>query len=265
MMTSRMWATAMAAIALSTSGCSLAPAVDAVDAGAQPEPERLVPAGPRLRVVLMSSLALVHGEGVDMTGMIAGRSTPHPLYRALRRAHTLIVADALDRDVLAGADLAILIQPHALPPSALVALDAYVRGGGHLLLFADPALAWPHGAGLAGAQGPLRSSLISPLLEHWGIELIDPDREWVRLRPSGALLVHPGQFAALAGKTGDADCTVEPDGHVARCDPGLGRAVLVADADLIDPALIRNSADSAVANRRFVAALIRELTQPDTS
>lgn len=213
----------------------------------------------------MSSLALVHGHGVDMTAMIAGRSTPHPLYQALKRAHTLIVADALDHDVLAGADLAILIQPHALPPSALVALDAYVREGGHLLLFADPALAWPRGAGLAGAQGPLRSSLISPLLQHWGIALVDPEREWVRLRPSGALLIHPGQFAALVGKTGDAVCTVDQDGHVARCQPGRGRAVLVADADLIDPALIRDSVDSAAANRRFVAELIRELTQPDTS
>ncbi|GGB50567.1 Gldg family protein [Blastomonas aquatica] len=213
----------------------------------------------------MSSLPLVHGDGVDLTAMIAGKSNPHPLHEDLKAAHDLVVADALDGDVLDGADLAVLVQPRALPPQDLVALDDYVRGGGRLLLFADPVLEWAGGRGLGDPQGPLRSSLMSPLLRHWGIELLDPELGSVRLKPSGALLVHPGRFAPLSGKIGDGNCEIENQGHVARCRRGRGRAVLVADADLMDPALINESAESAPANRRFVATLIADLISKDTS
>lgn len=246
---------------LLTVGCSAVPASEVVTE----EPASLVPSGPRLRVVLMSSLPLVHGDGIDLTAMIAGKSNPHPLHEDLKAAHDLVVADALDGDGLDGVDMVILVQPRALPPQDLVALDDYVRSGGRLLLFADPVLEWAGGRGLGDPQGPLRSSLISPLLKHWGIELLDPELGSVRLQPSGAWLVHPGQFALLSGKIGDANCEIENQGHVARCRPGRGRAVLVADADLIDPAMISNSAESAPANRRLVASLIAELMTKDTS
>lgn len=102
-----------------------------------------------MRVVLMSSLPLVHGDGVDMAAILAGQSKPHPLHEELNAAHDLVVADAIDEDVLTDADLAILVQPRALPPEALVALDDYVRRGGRLLLFTDPMLEWHGGRGLA--------------------------------------------------------------------------------------------------------------------
>lgn len=254
---------AMAAMLLAT-GCSGSPASDAAMPADQASVPPLVPAGPRLRVVLMSSLPLVHGEGADMKAMIAGKTDPHPLHDELKAAHDLVVADAIDDEGLAGADLLILAQPPALPPQALVAIDRFVRAGGRLLLFADPALEWPGGKGLGDPLGPLRSSLISPLLGHWGLELLDPAEALVRLK-SGAVLVHPGKFAAISGKTGDADCAVEPGGYVARCRPGSGRALLVADADLIDTAMISNSAESSHANRSLVAALISELSGKETS
>lgn len=262
-------ALATTAAMLLTAGCSAAPESvpksDAAVAAGAHNAAPMVPAGPRLRVVLMSSLPLVHGDGVDMHAMIAGKTDPHPLHEQLNAAHDLIVADSLDAAALAGADLVILVQPPALPPETLVAIDDYVRGGGKLLLFADPVLEWHSGKGLGDPLGPLRSSLMSPLLKHWGLELVDPDLEMVRLRPSGAMLVHPGRFAVLPGKTGDGGCAVEMDGHVARCRPGKGRAVLVADADLIDPAMINDSAESADANSRFVATLISDLAAKDTS
>lgn len=260
-------ALATTAAMLLAAGCSAAPASDhAVAANADAADQApLVPTGPRLRVVLMSSLPLVHGAGVDINAMIAGRTDPHPLHEELNAAHDLVVADALDATALEGVDLLILVQPRALPPEALVAIDDYVRGGGRLLLFADPVLEWHGAGGLGDPLGPLRSSLISPLLGHWGLELFDPDLERVRLAPSGTVLVHPGRFAVLPGKTGDGACTLESDGHVARCQPGNGRALLVADADLIDPAMISNSAESADANRRFIATLISDLMAKDTS
>lgn len=255
---------AAVALVLAT-GCSVVPAADAVGAQETARDASLVPPGPRLRVVLMSSLPLVHGDGVDMAAMIAGKSNPHPLHQQLKAAHDLVVADALDDQVLAGADLAILLQPRALPPEALVAVDDYVRGGGRLLLFADPVLEWPGGNGLGDPLGPLRASLISPLLRHWGLELLDPELGTVRLQPSGTVLVRPGQFSALLGKTGDAVCAIRQSGHIAHCRVGKGKAVLVADADVLDPAMISDAAMSGPANRRFVATLISGLAFKDTS
>ncbi|MCG6120866.1 MAG: hypothetical protein MEP44_09505, partial [Blastomonas sp.] len=107
--------------------------------------------------------------------------------------------------------------------------------------------------------------LLSPLLAHWGLTLVDPDIRQVRLESSGAVLVYPGVFALVPGKTGDAVCRLEQDGHVAHCRAGSGKAALVADADLLDPAMISESAESGDANRRFVSALIRDLVRKDTS
>lgn len=252
---------AIAAMLMAT-GCSNAPASEP-DCATQPA--ALVPDGPRLRVVLMSSLPLVHGAGADVASMVAGKTDPHPLYQDLKAAYDLLVADAIDGDVLADADIVILVQPRALPPEALVAIDNYVRDGGRLLLLADPVLEWPGGKGLGDPLGPLRSSLISPLLRYWGLELIDPAIDAVRLHPSGAVLVHPGKFAPLSGKIGDADCAIAQNGHIARCRIGTGRALLLGDADLLDPAMISKSAESANSNRRFIATLIADLTAKDTS
>jgi hypothetical protein len=215
----------------------------------------------------MSSLPLVYGERADMAAVLAGNSTPHPLYAALNAAHDLRVADVLDARALRDAELLILVQPRLLAAEELVALDGFVRSGGRLLLFADPMLEWAGdaGRGLGDPNGPLRSVLISPLLRHWGLELIDPEIESVRLPASGADLVHPGRFEPLLGKTGDAACRIEAGGHVARCTPGQGMALLVADADLLSPQMLGGSASSASANRRFVASLIAQVMAEDTS
>lgn len=267
------------AVALAA-GCSPAPSADTGGAQAtQPAPP-LVPAMPRMRVLLMSSLPLVHGDGVDMAAMLAGQSDPHPLHEDLASAHDLVVADALDADVLADTDLAILLQPRALPPQALVALDAYVRRGGRLLLFTDPMLEWHGGKGLGDPLGPERIGMLSPLLSHWGLAMVDPELKSVIVRPSGAMLVHPGVFVVQQGKNGpgknglgkigpgkngDAACRIETGGAVAHCRAGQGRATLVADADLLDPAIINQSAESGQANRRFVSGLIADLMRKDTS
>lgn len=255
---------AWVALALAT-GCSPSPSADTGGAQATQPVTPLVPAMPRMRVVLMSSLPLVYGDGVDMAAILAGQSNPHPLHEDLNAAHDLTVADALDTDVLTDADLAILVQPRALPPQALVALDAYVRRGGRLLLFTDPMLEWHGGKGLGDPLGPERIGLLSPLLSHWGLAMVDPAMASVRLHPSGAMLLHPGMFTQTPGKIGDAACRIESSGHVAQCRPGRGRATLVADADLLDPAIINESTESGPANRRFVSALIGDLLRKDTS
>lgn len=262
-------AAAVAAMALLAAACAPASTAerdrrdDAVAPAVPSTP--IIPNLPRQRIVLMSSLPLVYGAGVDMAGMIAGKARPHPLYSALEQGHDLVVADVIDAKAMSGARLIILVQPRALMPQELVVLDAFVRGGGRMLLFADPRLEWPTGMGLGDPTGPLRSSLVSPLLAHWGLELADPGIDQVRIGKMGAVLIHPGQFGARPGKSGDASCRIAAGGFVARCAVGKGRAVLVADADLLDPDLIRNSGESARANRQWLHDLVRELDREDTS
>ena len=261
--------TAVAAVALLVAACSPASTAERDgrddDAASARRFTPIIPNLPRQRIVLMSSLPLVYGAGVDMAGMIAGKALPHPLYSALVQDHDLVVADVLDAKAVSGARLIILVQPRALMPQELVALDGFVREGGRLLLFADPQLEWPAGMGLGDPTGPLRSTLVSPLLAHWGLELTDPGIGRVRIAESGAVLVHPGQFGELPGKSGDASCRIAAEGHVARCAVGQGRAMLVADADLLDPELIGVSGESARANRQMLHDLLHELDREDTS
>lgn len=263
------FASALMVAMLLTAACSPDPGPDgsaqdgAVARSAVSTP--ILPRLPRQRIVLMSSLPLVYGDGIDMAGRIAGKSRPHPLYSAMAQGHDLVVADVLDAQALSGAAMMILVQPRALTPQEFVAIDDFVRAGGRLLLFADPMLEWSGHSGLGDPTGPLRSALVSPLLAHWGLELIDPQIDSVRAGDSGALLVHPGQFAELPGKIGDAPCRIAADGHIARCKIGEGRALLVADADLLDPALISDSGDSGRANRQMVHDIIRELAARETS
>lgn len=251
----------LALASLAAAACAPMPAQQSDETGKREALSPIIPDLPRQRVALMSSLPLVYGAGVDMEGVIAGKADPHPLHQALAAGHDLVLPDALDARTLEGVRLAILVQPRALAPGEFVALDTFVRTGGRLLLFVDPMLEWPRGASLVDPQGPVRSSLMSPLLKHWGIELLNPGIESRRGGKSGALLVHPGQFGVLPGKSGDARCRVDPDALVTRCHVGAGRAILVADADLLDPEILRNTDGSGRATRRFVHDLLAELGQ----
>lgn len=259
---------AVAAMALLAAACSPASTAERgsrEDAAATRPLTPIFPNLPRQRIVLMSSLPLVYGAGVDMADRIAGKARPHPLYSALMQDHDLVVADVLDARAFADAQMAVLVQPRALMPQELVALDGFVRGGGRLLLFADPQLEWPAGMGLGDPAGPLRSSLVSPLLAHWGLELTDPGIDRVRLANSGAVLVHPGRFGELPGKSGDASCRIADSGYTARCTVGRGRAVVVADADLLDPDVLGVPGDSARANQQWVHDIVAELAGEDPS
>lgn len=259
---------AVAAMALLAAACSPASTAEPTvpnDAAATRSLPPIFPNLPRQRIVLMSSLPLVYGAGVDMADRIAGQARPHPLYSALVQDHDLVVADVLDARAFAGARIAVLVQPRALMPQELVALDGFVRGGGRMLLFADPRLEWPSGMGLGDPAGPLRSSLVSPLLAHWGLELTDPGIDRVRIANSGAVLVHPGQFGELPGKSGDASCRIVDSGYTARCTVGRGRAVLIADADLLDPDVLGVPGDSARANQQWVHDIVAELAGEDSS
>ena len=134
---------------------------------------------------------------------------------------------------LAEGKLLLLAQPRVLDPHELVALDSWVRGGGRVLILTDPLLVWPSALPLGDIRRAPPVGLLGPLLDHWGLEL----------GPSGLTgLVTDDQPAAGTGRltmiapgrflvTG-ADCR-RTKLYLASCRLGQGRALLVADADLL--------------------------------
>lgn len=190
------------------------------------------------RAGLMTSLPLAWGKG-DLNEVVRGESAPEPAYRELEQHFELVPLDDLEAPGDANMDLLILAQPRRLSPEELVAVDRWVREGGRALIFADPALQWESDLALGDKRRPLFTSLLSPLLSHWGLELLLPmDRAEMTTRlifeDKVLLTAVPGIFQAQSGDTVDADCAIHAEDLIARCAVGKGRVEVIADADLLD-------------------------------
>ena len=185
----------------------------------------------RPNLLLMSALPLLWGEG----GPFDPESRPAAAYRALEGEFRVRPIDYLDEASLRGARLLLLAQPRALAPTELAALDAWVRRGGRVLVLADPDLVWPSRLPLGDVGRAPPASLLSPLLDHWGLTLEAAPARQVRIayldggeRMRRLALDAPGRWRA----TGPA-CRVAEIDYLATCAIGAGRALLVADADLL--------------------------------
>ena len=187
------------------------------------------PVKPELFV--MTSLPLLFDEGFT-AGPATGEAAVF-----LREHYTLRPID-LPSQLPKGAVL-LAAQPRALPAEELVALDAWVRGGGKMLLLADPMLEWP-------SERPLGDRLRAPiqyadtgLLLHWGLRLDTPDRTFFD-RYGIRRSIKVGDFVAADSDPGtlhkvkDGGCVIEADGAIARCSIGKGRATIIADADFLN-------------------------------
>jgi len=171
----------------------------------------------------------------------AGRMSP--LWRVLSGVHDLRPVDHIDAASLAPFRRLLVAQPRALAPEELVALDAWVRGGGYALILADPLLHWPDPRPLGHPHRAPLTSLLDPLLGHWGLRL-EPDQYAVegdpvvrRVLKSGALLQMAGASRFTRIGKGEAACRLGEDGLIALCTVGQGSARLVADADWINDTL----------------------------
>lgn len=191
-------------------------------------------------VAYMSSIALATGEG-DIADVVGGKSSADPLYTRLAQNYDMQPIDDLRRLDAMGPDILLLIQPRALGPQENVAVDTWVRGGGRMMLLTDPMLNRESRYPKGDNRAPLYVGLASPLLNHWGIELTLPldEAEPVVSRIVAEHSIDtatPGAFVykdATAQTT--APCRIKADGFLAQCDFGAGRAVVIADADFIDP------------------------------
>jgi hypothetical protein len=185
---------------------------------------------------LMGTIPIYWGEADGIGQLLSGEGSAHWARDRLEADYDLEPLDTLNRETLQGLDFLLLAQPRALSGAENVALDQWVREGGHLLLFADPMLTGESRFAIGDRRRPQEVILLSPILSHWGLELqFDMDQ------PAG-LALHdasgvpipvnlPGTFAATDGESG---CTLLADSVVARCKIGAGQVVVLADAALLD-------------------------------
>ena len=181
------------------------------------------PANQRPVLLLLTSLPLVFGEEFSVTG------NGSPVLGRLEARYRTVPISVASPAELAKGRLLLMAQPLAQPAEDLVALDSWVRGGGRVMLLADPMLEWPSERPLGDLTRPPPMFMDTGLLAHWGLRLDAPDQRGSKHEELGGFRVLADSPGALSG-----ECPTSSDGFVARCRIGRGRAIVVADADFLD-------------------------------
>lgn len=208
---------ALAGIAL------LAAALFALAARGGPPAEPPRAGAERPRLLLLTSLPLIFPERFGLDG---GGSKALDALEARYQVVPIAVADA---GSLRQGDLLLMAHPLAQPAEVLVALDRWVRGGGHVLLLADPKLDWPSERPLGDLHRPPPSFADTGLLGHWGLRLDSPSEPGPQTRALGERRILTSSPGELYG-----DCAIGGDRLVARCAIGEGAVTVVADADFLN-------------------------------
>ncbi len=227
-------AAALLLLALSPAGCRAAgPSQSEAQQSDKPQ------------LAILTALPIVFGEGF-------GLGTPaHPVLTTLSRDFLTRPIDGPEQ--LPEGGLLLAAQPRALTAERLVALDAWIRRGGRVLLLADPHLVWPTDRPLGERFRPPFSFDDTGLLQHWGLRLSFPGAP-TAARSLGGTAITGTSAGALVSRSGA--CKVTDGGWRADCRIGRGRAVVIADADWLDP---RQSASDS-AGEQQLAALTNQLT-----
>lgn len=184
-------------------------------------------------LVVMSSLPLRWGGANDIKAAVQQGVATAPALARLEADFSVSLVDSLSDRTLPGDAVLLLAHPRALAPADLVAIDTFVRSGGRAVLLADALSGWPVDFPLGDARNPPVTSLLTPLLDHWGVTLrsadmadqkpvaVDLDGQRVALFSAGAFDRLPPGCQAYAAR------------RIADCPVGAGRAWLVGDADLL--------------------------------
>ncbi len=204
------------------------------------------PARPAARpeVALLSSLPIVFGESFSLD------APRHALLAALEERFTVTPVDGPEQ--LRPRGLLLAVQPQALTAERLVALDKWVRGGGRMVLLADPSLTFESRRPLGDRFRPPPTFPDTGLLSHWGLTLEpegEPFAEVVPFDLGEGVTARATSFGSVSVK-GSA-CQLTPARTVARCRIGRGAVTVVADADFA----LR---DTSTGNQAAVVALVAE-------
>lgn len=181
-------------------------------------------------LTLLTGLPLIWGE--DGIEHALGEGGASATYRVLSAHFRVRPIDAATLQELARVRLLLIAQPRPPGPAGLVAIDRWVRDGGRALILTDPAPRWPSGFGPGDPRRPPLYDGLGPLLSRWGLTLESPlsGNALVTREISGRriLMAAPGRFS-----TSNGACMTRQAGLLADCRIGRGRALLLADADLL--------------------------------
>lgn len=180
-----------------------------------------------------------------MQDILSGDSEPAPIYKYWRDRYDIEAVDSLEGLSSIGTDIVMLVQPRAMAPADLADLDGWIRKGGDAIIMTDPDLLWPSALPLGDPQRPLSSGLLSPLLKHWGLELVSKDNSATAVELEYAdhkiATVGIGGFEVLELEdANDVACKFSEAGFIAQCQIGAGRVILLADADFLHEQLWTN-------------------------
>lgn len=191
------------------------------------------PATPLPDLILMSSLPLRWGGTDDIRIALQLGLADDPALARLEQDFHVTLADNLASLDRRAPQAVLLAHPRALPPGELVAIDHFVQGGGRAILLADALSSWPSEHPLGDPRNPPVTSLLTPLLDHWGVRLGSADLTdhapiSFDLDGQRVTLVSAGRFDMLP-----PTCRTEAQRHVAHCAIGAGQVWLVGDADML--------------------------------
>lgn len=191
---------------------------------------------PREPVGLFTTLPILWAESGDVGDLISSRAERHWARNILEQTGPIVPLDDLAQpDRLAPLHRIVIAQPRPLSPSENVALDRWVRGGGHLLLFADPMLTEESAFALGDPRRPQTSVLLSPILGRWGLELRYDERQPFGEHAGKALgIAVPVNLAGSFALEPGSACVLSGGGLAADCPIGKGRVLVLADAALLE-------------------------------
>lgn len=210
---------------------------------------------------LFTTLPILWGDDAGLGAELRKDAQPHWALTILKQRGQIEPLDTLagpkHSEPLGKLRRLVIAQPRPLGPSENVALDEWVRGGGKLLLFADPALTQDSAFAIGDPRRPQAVALLSPILGRWEIDLLFDDSQILGEASREVLGVPtpvnlPGKFATR----GQANCRLWADGLAVTCAIGKGRVVALADAAVLernDPSGTRPKALAALLDAAFAA------------
>lgn len=188
------------------------------------------------KLAILTGLPL-RWQGDDLAAMLASGPSDAPVLAELRKRFDIDLIDSVAD--LPDDALLLVAHPRALAPEELVRLDALTAQPRTIVILADALSGWTPPFALGDPRNPPVTSLLTPLLDHWGITLAAPAPDGagdvdVFVGPSGQKLrLHSaGRFTRLP-----AGCATWGDRRVARCPIGRANVWLVGDADLLHESL----------------------------
>lgn len=188
-------------------------------------------------VVLVTSLPITAMTGARSPAEVLNRAES-PIIAVLRRTAAVDQPAGVSAATIGSADVLLLAHPPALDPAALVAVDRYVRRGGRALVLADGLSSWGWAFPVGDPRNPPVTSLLTPLLSHWGLRLDAPAglatrQERVTDMGQRLLFFSAGRFVSVT----PGACISAANAIIFRCRIGRGQVTLVADADFLAAAL----------------------------